>query len=161
MSFLRKRESIYIARRDAKGLVVSRGEGVGRFRGGGNQYTIVNFQKFPLTFAKTICKLFYQIFWYGEPVIQTKIQLTDLHFSMTPNPFNSETKLSFQLLEAGQVRISVYDISGRLVTTVIDGFQQAGEYQLPLNGYSLATGIYLVHLVRAKSEQIQKLVVLR
>jgi hypothetical protein len=80
---------------------------------------------------------------------------------MTPNPFNSETKLSFQLLEAGQVRISVYDISGRLVTTVIDGFQQAGEYQLPLNGYSLATGIYLVHLVRAKSEQIQKLVVLR
>jgi hypothetical protein len=59
-----------------------------------------------------------------------------------PNPFNAETNIGYVLAEAGNVNLSVYDISGRLVETLVDGHQEAGEHIVTWNGSNVSSGIY-------------------
>ncbi len=60
-----------------------------------------------------------------------------------PNPFNPVTSLSFALPEAAEVNLSVYDISGRRVVTLIDGWNDAGIHEVTFDASGLASGIYL------------------
>ncbi|MFQ5874340.1 MAG: T9SS type A sorting domain-containing protein, partial [Dehalococcoidia bacterium] len=59
-----------------------------------------------------------------------------------PNPFNAETNIGYLLAEAGNVNLSVYDISGRLVETLLDGYQEAGEHIVTWNGSNVSSGVY-------------------
>jgi len=59
-----------------------------------------------------------------------------------PNPFNAETNIGYVLAEAGNVNLSVYDISGRLVETLLDGYQEAGEHIVTWNGSTVSSGVY-------------------
>jgi hypothetical protein len=63
-----------------------------------------------------------------------------------PNPFNSITKLSFGLPEDSEVSISVFDISGRLVTTLVNGQLTAGNHVIAWNAQGKAAGLYLVKM---------------
>jgi hypothetical protein len=63
-----------------------------------------------------------------------------------PNPFNPTTTLEFQLPQSGQVRLAVYDLSGRLVGIAADGYRTAGVHKVAFNGSGLASGIYLYQL---------------
>jgi hypothetical protein len=60
-----------------------------------------------------------------------------------PNPFNPVTRLSFALPEALQVNLSVFDISGRRVVTLIDGWTDAGVHEVTFDASGLASGIYI------------------
>jgi len=69
------------------------------------------------------------------------------HFvSLVPNPSKGITKLSYAVKKAGHVKISVYDINGRLVSNVINTTTPAGIYSLNLNNQNLASGIYFVRV---------------
>jgi hypothetical protein len=46
-----------------------------------------------------------------------------------PNPFNPETKIPYRLKEGGYVRISVYDITGQLVTSLVNGYRDSGYHE--------------------------------
>jgi len=59
-----------------------------------------------------------------------------------PNPFNPTTKIDFQLPEDGNVNLSVYDNSGRLVASILSGFRTAGYYTINFNASNLSSGIY-------------------
>ncbi len=68
-----------------------------------------------------------------------------------PNPFNPVTKIRFALTQAGPVALDVYDISGRLVTTLVHGDLPAGRHEAvwlgeDSHGHSVATGVYLYRL---------------
>ena len=63
-----------------------------------------------------------------------------------PNPFNPVTALSFTLPEAVKVSLKVYDISGRLVATLVDGFRDAGIHEVTFDASHLSSGIYLYRL---------------
>ncbi|MBU1880527.1 T9SS type A sorting domain-containing protein, partial [bacterium] len=63
-----------------------------------------------------------------------------------PNPFNPTTAISIQLSALSHVNLSVYDISGRKVATLIDGFRNAGSYEVTFDGSKLASGIYFYRL---------------
>ncbi|MFH1736095.1 MAG: T9SS type A sorting domain-containing protein, partial [bacterium] len=67
-------------------------------------------------------------------------------FSAYPNPFNPTTAISIQLSALSHVNLSVYDISGRKVATLIDGFRNAGSYEVTFDGSKLASGIYFYRL---------------
>ena len=71
-----------------------------------------------------------------------------------PNPFNPETSISFGLPEAGRVRIEIYDIRGRLVTTLTDKDYQAGSYEVRFHAQDVASGVYFVRsqMVSLKSQ---------
>jgi len=63
-----------------------------------------------------------------------------------PNPFNPSTKIHYDLPEAGQVRIVVLDMNGREVSTLVNGMQRAGSYELVWNAVSVPSGTYLCRL---------------
>lgn len=78
-----------------------------------------------------------------------------------PNPFNPGTVLSFQLPAASLARLSVYDISGRWVATLMDGWRAAGKHEVAFDGSSLASGIYLARLQAGQFAATQKMVLLK
>jgi hypothetical protein len=63
-----------------------------------------------------------------------------------PNPFNPETKIRFELPEAGNVKLSVYDLTGRFITTLVDEYLDEGIYEREFNGSNLSSGIYFTIL---------------
>jgi len=68
-----------------------------------------------------------------------------------PNPFSSTTSMSFALPNAAPVSLSVYDVSGRLVSTLINRPMDAGMHQVSWDGRdsggnSVANGVYLLRL---------------
>ncbi|MCB2199364.1 T9SS type A sorting domain-containing protein [bacterium] len=68
-----------------------------------------------------------------------------------PNPFNPSTVIPFELKQAGKVRVSVFDIRGRKVKTLVDGQRTAGQHRVEWDGRSasglpVASGSYIVRL---------------
>ncbi len=78
-----------------------------------------------------------------------------------PNPFNSRTTLFFSLPRAGRAKLTVYDLLGRNVATVFDGYQPAGEQHIPFDAKSLASGIYLYRLHSGSHSETRKFTVIR
>jgi hypothetical protein len=66
-----------------------------------------------------------------------------------PNPFNANTNISFDLAEAGNVSLNVYDITGRLVTTLVDGQMDAGQHVVAWDASSVSSGVYFYKLTTA------------
>jgi len=71
--------------------------------------------------------------------------------SAAPNPFNPRTRISFDLQTAGDARLTIHDLSGRALRTLIDGRCGAGRHQATWDGrgdggVSVASGVYLYRL---------------
>jgi hypothetical protein len=72
-------------------------------------------------------------------------------YPASPNPFNPRTTIGYSLVRDGAVTLDVYDLNGRRVRTLADGFQTAGDHRatwdgLDDGGRQLASGVYLVRL---------------
>ncbi len=63
-----------------------------------------------------------------------------------PNPFNPETHINYDLPEPSQVRLLVYDILGRLITSLVDEPQQAGYHAVAFDASGLPSGVYFYRL---------------
>ncbi len=66
--------------------------------------------------------------------------------SVSPNPFNATTAISYKLLAASQVELVVYDIAGRETALLAEGFHLAGSYQAEWDASSLPSGVYFARL---------------
>jgi len=63
-----------------------------------------------------------------------------------PNPFNPSTTITFAIATDGRVGLNVYDVSGRIVATVMDQNLKAGTHTVTFNADKLATGVYFYKL---------------
>ncbi len=63
-----------------------------------------------------------------------------------PNPFNPATTIKYQIPQAGSVTLRIYDVLGRLVTTLVNEFQYSGTHVVQFNALNLASGIYFYQL---------------
>ncbi len=93
----------------------------------------------------------------GSSVIPQQLSLDPAY----PNPFNSITKLGFNLPVKSDVYLGVYDLTGRLVTAIIDGERKAGYYQTNFNAANVSSGIYILQLETEHSSVSQKLVLVK
>lgn len=67
-------------------------------------------------------------------------------FQNYPNPFNPSTNIRYSLQNSSFVEISVYDVTGRLVTTLVNGPVGAGSHAVTFRANDLSSGIYIVRL---------------
>lgn len=81
--------------------------------------------------------------------------------SARPNPFNPTTLLSFELQDASFVKLAVYDVSGRLVATLADGWREAGRHEVTFDGSGLPSGIYVYRLAAGGWSSSAKLILLK
>ena len=77
-----------------------------------------------------------------------------------PNPFNPRTKIEFGLPREGRVTLRVYDIQGRLVSTLVNGRMNAGNHTVELNGDKLPSGVYAMRLQMPGGAEINKRITL-
>ncbi|MCG2759714.1 MAG: C10 family peptidase [Candidatus Delongbacteria bacterium] len=87
-------------------------------------------------------------------------------FQNYPNPFNPETSISFTLDNDMKANLTVYDMNGRTVRTLIDGFNKAGKYDIVWDGKddmgkALASGIYYYRLSSEKFSTVKKAVMIK
>jgi hypothetical protein len=75
-----------------------------------------------------------------------------------PNPFNPSTLIQYQLPGTGPVRMTVYDILGREVATLVDGVQQQGTHEARFEAGGLSSGVYFYRLQAAGFVQQRKMV---
>ena len=87
----------------------------------------------------------------------TEVELT----AIAPNPSTGAARVSFALPEAGPARVTVYDVRGRSVATLVDGPLSAGRHEATLDSGSLAAGVYVVRLEAAGSVVTRQAVVVR
>jgi hypothetical protein len=63
-----------------------------------------------------------------------------------PNPFNPTTRIAYSLPTSGYVSLTVYDILGRVIETLVNEVQKAGTYAVHFDASQLASGIYFYNL---------------
>lgn len=80
------------------------------------------------------------------PINDTNVPLHHLLHPCFPNPFNARTILSFTLAAPGRAHLSVYDISGRSVSTLVNGYREAGVHEVTFDASELPSGIYLYRM---------------
>jgi len=85
---------------------------------------------------------------------------TDL-ISIYPNPFNPITVFQFDLQMAGEVKLAVYNVAGRIVANLIDGTLRQGHHEVTFDGSDLASGIYFVKFEAGEMIQIRKMVLIK
>lgn len=75
-----------------------------------------------------------------------------------PNPFNPTTNIAFQLAERAAVNLSVFDLFGREVATLVNETRDAGSYDITFSGDDLASGIYFYQMKAGNQILTRKMV---
>ncbi|HEX9252188.1 MAG TPA: T9SS type A sorting domain-containing protein [Ignavibacteriaceae bacterium] len=78
-----------------------------------------------------------------------------------PNPFNPSTRINFGLKNPGNVEISVYNILGNKVATLVNGYKPAGRHSVVFNAYSLSSGTYFYKIVTNEFTLTKKMLMLK
>ncbi|HMQ67906.1 MAG TPA: T9SS type A sorting domain-containing protein [Ignavibacteria bacterium] len=79
-----------------------------------------------------------------------------------PNPFNPTTKINFTLPADTKVSLSIYDVSGRLVSTLINNeFKQANYYSVSFNGANLSSGTYFYSIRTDNNNETKKMILIK
>ncbi|MBN8588103.1 MAG: T9SS type A sorting domain-containing protein [Rhodothermia bacterium] len=78
-----------------------------------------------------------------------------------PNPFHTATTIQFQLPKNEYVRLQVFDLQGRLITTLHDNFMNAGQHTAKLSAQNLASGTYFLVLQTDEGRETRNVTVAR
>jgi hypothetical protein len=78
-----------------------------------------------------------------------------------PNPFNPTTIINYALPTDAKVKINIYDIVGREITTLVDEFQSAGEHRAFFDARDLPSGIYFYRVQALGQSTSGKLLLVR
>ncbi len=78
-----------------------------------------------------------------------------------PNPFNPETKIGFKIPERSNVKLTIYDIIGNTVSTLVDKQLEPGYYEEPFDGKALSSGVYFYRLQTENSSLSGKMMLMK
>ena len=78
-----------------------------------------------------------------------------------PNPFNPTTSVELMIPESGMVSVNVYNLTGQLITVLVNGYMQADSYLLTWNADNAPSGMYLVRAEYAGQVSTSKLLLLK
>ena len=78
-----------------------------------------------------------------------------------PNPFNKSVEVRYQLHVKSNVSLRIYDLTGRLITTLADEEMDTGEHTLQWNAKNISSGIYFIKFKAGTYEQTNKVVLKR
>ncbi len=74
-----------------------------------------------------------------------------------PNPFNPSTTIRYTLGSSGAVNLTVYDLSGRAVAELVNGYRDAGSHEVTFDASGLASGVYIYRLASGSQSAVGKM----
>jgi hypothetical protein len=78
-----------------------------------------------------------------------------------PNPFNPSTTISFSLPYSAGASLRVFDMLGREVATLVNGYTTSGTHEIQFNATNLASGVYFYKLTSGNITKIEKMMLLK
>ena len=78
-----------------------------------------------------------------------------------PNPFNPITTIRYGLNQNANIQVLIYDIKGRVITTLIDGFQTAGYHSVIWDASKFSSGIYFLNMSAGEIAETKKMVLIK
>lgn len=96
-------------------------------------------------------------------VIQNNTELPD-KYSLSqnyPNPFNPETKIAFDIPQLSNVKLIIYDITGRAVATLVNQELQPGRYEYKFGGDKFASGVYIYKINAGDFSEVKKMFLIK
>lgn len=78
-----------------------------------------------------------------------------------PNPFNPETIIEFTLATGAHVNLTVFNVVGEVVATLVDDFMASGNHRMVFNGNGLSSGIYFYRIRSEKFSKTMKMLLIR
>lgn len=78
-----------------------------------------------------------------------------------PNPFNPLTRISYSIPSSSKVNISLFDLSGKLISTLLDDIQHPGLHSIELNASNLPSGIYIYKMTAGDFTASSKMLLLK
>jgi len=108
---------------------------------------------------------FNQIASLGAIAVETRPEVFALQNNY-PNPFNPSTTIKYQLPNAVDVRLEIYNVVGQVVRTLIGEQQNAGRYEYQWdatsnNGQTLSSGIYFYRLQAGEFQEVKKMLLMK
>lgn len=78
-----------------------------------------------------------------------------------PNPFNPSTTINFTLTKAGDVRLEVFDVNGKFVKNLINGYMNAGEREITFDAAELSSGTYFYKITANGYSETKKMLLVK
>jgi hypothetical protein len=78
-----------------------------------------------------------------------------------PNPFNPTTNIKFDIIKFGTVKLEVYDITGRVINSLVNGKLEAGKYEYSLSASNMPSGVYFYKLETENYTMTRKMILLK
>lgn len=92
---------------------------------------------------------------------QNQVPVTGTLFQNYPNPFNPVTFIEYFLVKSSEVKITVYDITGREVLELFNGFKASGSHKIKFETNGLSSGMYLYKIEAGEYSETKKMVILK
>ncbi|MFC1481520.1 T9SS type A sorting domain-containing protein [Candidatus Neomarinimicrobiota bacterium] len=112
----------------------------------------------------------YEYTWYvSTATVPSNIRMIPEKYDLLPaypNPFNPETTIQCNLPAAGNTSVIIYDLSGREVYRLVDGYKDSGQYKIrwcaiDASGQQLPSGVYIARLATPEYSKSIKMVLLK
>jgi uncharacterized lipoprotein YddW (UPF0748 family) len=87
----------------------------------------------------------------GDEILPTAYYLSQNY----PNPFNAQTKIDFSLAKSGLTRLTVYDLLGRKLVTLVDDNLNRGQHSISFDASNLASGLY-IYVLHSNNVSLRK-----
>ncbi|MCD4731219.1 MAG: T9SS type A sorting domain-containing protein [Bacteroidales bacterium] len=108
------------------------------------------------------------LYWW-ENTLYTSVKNDEENYAVSqfylfqnyPNPFNPATTIDFRLPKSSYVKLSIYDISGRLVETLVNEEKKSGYYTIQWNAEKESSGIYLYRIDAGEFSSVKKCIVVK
>ncbi len=94
--------------------------------------------------------------------ISTEVPSDFVLYQNYPNPFNPFTTINFSLKEGSNIKLFVYDVTGKLVDVIVDNeFKPAGTYEVKYNAEKLSSGVYFLLMKAGNYNNSVKMILMK
>jgi len=96
--------------------------------------------------------------------ISNPVSITPVEFNLKqnyPNPFNPVTTIKFSVPKNQFVKINVYDVSGKMVAELVNGYRTTGEHEVSFDATKLSSGIYFYELKTNDFSETKKMLLVK
>jgi hypothetical protein len=100
-------------------------------------------------------------FAIGIKPISSEIPESFKLYQNYPNPFNPVTNIKFQIAKSSNVKLIVFDISGKEATTLVNEYLQPGTYEADWDAEKYASGVYFYRFITDNFSDTRKMILVK